>query len=88
LTIKERIIKKPGYKIVAGIAIIIAAIVYINKIDNSYINKFKNGELTLQCNINGTLKTIDPEKIQGFDDETGYFYFSNGYAKNCIVTKN
>ena len=83
----ERIKTKPGYKILGALLVLGALIYTLNKQDNNYIDNFKSGKYTLQCNINGDWKTINPSKIQGFDDETGYYIFTNGFAKNCVIVK-
>jgi len=87
MNIVERIKTKPGYKVVGAIIIVILLGWINHNITNSYIKHFKNGDYILQCDIKGEWKTINPDKIVGFDDETGAFIFTNGYAKNCEVIK-
>lgn len=83
----ERFKTKSGYKFLA-VALILGSLIHImNKEDQDYINKFKTGQLVLECQMKDGWEVIDPDKIKGFDDETGYFYFTNGYAKNCEVEK-
>jgi len=82
MTIKERILTKPGYKIIAGIIVIVSILNLLSNIDSPY-KDVKTGKATLSCQIGDDYKIIDPKKVTGFDDETGYWTFTNGYAKNC-----
>lgn len=86
--IKKRVLTKPGYGLLLLGGILVFCIHIINQENDNYINKFKTGELTLECKMKNGLEVIDPDKIVGVDDESGYFYFTNGSAKNCIVEKN
>ena len=86
MSIIERIITKPGYKII-GIAIflIIANNILSNK---SYIEKIKNDKnIVVECNIkNKGWTEIDKSKIIDVMDD-GTFIFTNGYAKKCEIEK-
>lgn len=67
------------------VGFIICLFVLIGQAHNRYIKDFKDGRKTLECYIDNQYKAIDPDKIVDYDDESGYFIFTNGYAKNCRV---
>jgi len=83
----ERILTKPGYKILGGLLIIV--LLYVtNKMDKDYIQKIKhNSNIVVECNIKGKgLIEIDKSKIVDILDD-GTFIFTNGYAKSCKIYK-
>ena len=45
--------------------------------------KVKNNELTLECEFEDGWRTVDADKVISYDEETGYWTFTNGYAKHC-----
>jgi len=45
----------------------------------------KSGDKTLTCEFSDGWRDVPPEKIVGYNDETGYWSLTNGYAKNCEV---
>jgi len=45
----------------------------------------KSGEKILTCEFSDGWRDVPSEKIVGYNDETGYWSFTNGYAKNCEV---
>jgi len=47
----------------------------------------QNGSKILTCDINNQYKVIPPSKVVGFNDSTGYWIFTNGYARQCVVSK-
>jgi hypothetical protein len=86
MTLKERVLTKPGYKYLLLIGIVIGLIQILNYLDKQEINKIKNDpNISVECNIKGKgWVTIDKSKITSIGDD-GTFIFTNGYAKSCIV---
>jgi len=79
----ERILTKPGYKILA-IVILLLVLHYFNKTE---IEELKNPNTIIECNIkNKGWIEIDKNKITGIMDD-GTIQFTNGYAKNCKIYK-
>jgi len=65
---------------------VVAILIMIYEILSStnITSEVKSGQKILVCNY----ETVPPNKIVGFNDNTGYWTFTNGYAKNCkIITK-
>ena len=48
-------------------------------------NDVKNGTKTLSCEFSDGWRDVPKEKIMGLNDETGYWYFTNGSARNCEI---
>jgi len=82
----ERVKTKPGYKILAVIAIFGGLLYALHKVNESELNSIKeNPHLNVICNIRGEGPVaIDKSKIIGFTDDGGYI-FTNGYASSCYV---
>lgn len=49
--------------------------------------KVMSGEWSLYCQLNSGYTQIDKEKITGFNEISGEWNFTNGYAKNCDIVK-
>ena len=60
--------------------VLLTIAVYILHI-TSITSEVKSGKKILICNC----KVVSPAKIVGFNDNTGYWTFTNGYARNCII---
>ena len=86
MKIIERIKTKPGYKILAGLIIVVGLFYGLEKVNENEINNIKNNpNLVVECNIKGLgWVSIDKSKITDISDD-GTFIFKNGYAKSCQV---
>ena len=60
---------------------------YLISLDNP-VNKIKSGDYILECYFKDGWRVVGKDKILDFDEKSGTFIFTNGYAKNCIVYKN
>jgi len=74
-------------KVFAVIMIFIGTILVLGFIlqETSIAHSVKDGNKILICYINGQYKVIPPSKIIGFNDQTNYWTFTNGYAKDCTI---
>jgi len=82
----ERIKTKPGYKILAGLILVVGLIYGSKKINEIEINNIKNNpDILVECDIKGEgWMLINKSKIVDILDD-GTFVFTNGYAKSCKV---
>jgi len=46
----------------------------------------KSGQVKLICSMKDGYKVINPDKVIN-KDSSGYWNFTNGYAKNCYLEK-
>jgi len=75
--------KKVSYYVVS-IMVLFSLIAILSKPSQIEID-VKSGTKTLTCEFADGWREIEPEKVVGFNDENGYWTFTNGYAKNCEV---
>ena len=75
---KERVIGK------FILILIMIAVYYINKPTETE-RAIKNGTKTLTCEFSDGYRDIPKDKFVGYDDESGYWLFTNGQAKNCEI---
>ena len=81
----ENIIKVPlSIIVVLSIVSLSLTMWYLNT--TSLTTKVKSGSKILVCDIDGAYTRIPPKKIIGFNDQTGYWSFTNGYARNCSIS--
>jgi len=85
--ISNRIITKPGYKVIAVALVLYGMVNLLNSTDPYY--KLQHDEnRSLECYMTDGIRIIDKEKVTGFDDITNTWFFINGYSSNCRVLGN
>ena len=73
-------------KIISG-AIVLGSLTYFYNLTD-LATKIKNDpHKYLICEMQDGEREIDKDKIVSFDDISGYWTFTNGYAKNCKVVE-
>lgn len=60
---------------------VITALVLLRAGELALVKEVQQGTKVITCNIDGYMKTIDPEKVTDYSD--GTWYFTNGYSKSC-----
>ena len=54
-------------------------------LSNETLYNVKSGKKTLLCFLHDGVSEIDKDLVTDFDESTGYWIFTNGYAKNCYT---
>jgi len=72
--------------LVIGLITFLIVLVFIENTNINYMEKkVRSNKYELECFMKDGWRVIDKDKIVGFDEGTGYWQFTNGYASNCIV---
>ena len=74
----------------AGIFTILCTLILIGLLLSNSIKTLPlNDDEILICHIKSidSYRVIDRNKIVEYDPDTGYWIFTNGYAKNCYIEK-
>ena len=68
----------------ATVTAVLAAIIVL-RVTSPYHKLMGNTHLHLVCDFSNGYREVPKSKIIALDDESGYWVFSNGSAKDCSI---
>ena len=78
--------RQKGLGLIFGVALSVIVIGFGAKFLTSKVEKdVKSGKAILYCQFKDGYRAVDPKKVVSFDDESGCWAFTNGWACNCDV---
>ena len=74
------------YRLILSISVILGILIIMNLyIEPQLLKDVKSGKYTLTCQFKDEWRDISKDMIVNYNEDSGYWEFKNGYAKNCEV---